>query len=401
MKPAGTTAAVGVLILCLLGCGADKPIEKPPVPVKIQMVKAFSEETSTRFSGAIRPLAQVELSFRVGGYVKEILKVKGQDGLLRFVQEGDRIDRGTILAGLRIDDYRAKENQIKSQLSEAEAALHQSKAQSNEASTGMNYARLDFDRAETLYRLKSLTKPDYDASKARLESAQARVEGAQALTASAQAKIQGIKAALDEMDLTLKDTSLPAPYEGILMRRTIEPGSLVQPGVPAFIFSDTSQVKVVFGVSDLMMAQLKSSSNARVVIEALSGFEYMGKISRISASADPMSRLFEAEVMIPNPHNRLKPGMIASVQVMFPKPTPPLVVVPLSALFRPAGQSAGFSVFILEEQSGKTIARIRPVALGRSVENEMEITQGLRTGERIIVSGAQFVTDGQAVKVVQ
>jgi membrane fusion protein (multidrug efflux system) len=106
-------------------------------------------------------------------------------------------------------------------------------------------------------------------------------------------------------------------------------------------------------------------------------------------------------VMIPNPQNRLKPGMIASVQVMFPKPTPPLVVVPLSALFRPAGQSAGFSVFILEEQSGKTIARIRPVALGRSVENEMEITQGLRTGERIIVSGAQFVTDGQAVKVVQ
>jgi multidrug efflux pump subunit AcrA (membrane-fusion protein) len=400
MKPAGAAAA-GVLILLFLGCGADKPIEKPPIPVKVQIVKGFSEEPSTRFSGTIRPLTQVELSFRVGGYVKEILKVKDLDGRLRFVQEGDRIDRGTVLASLRPDDYQAKENQIKSQLSEAEAALHQSRAQSNEASAGMNHAWLDFDRAEALYRLKSLTKPDYDASKARLESARARVEGAQALTAAAQAKIQGIKAALDEMEITLKDTSLPAPSEGIVMKRTIEPGSLVQPGVPAFIVSDTSQVKVIFGVSDLMMAQLKSSSKTRVVIEALSGFECTGKISRVSASADPISRLFEAEVMIPNPQNRLKPGMIASVQVMYPKPTPPLVVVPLSALFRPAGQSAGFSVFILEEQSGKTIARIRPVSLGRSVENEMEITQGLRTGEKIIVSGAQFVTDGQMVKVVQ
>lgn len=394
-------AAYGILVLWLSGCGVDQPIEKPPVPVTVEAVKGFNKETSSRFSGSIRPLTQVDLSFRLGGYVREILKVKGPDGQLRLVQEGDRIARGTILAGLRQDDFRAKENQIKSQLIEAEAALTQSKAQSAEASTALSHAGLDFERAESLFRLKSLTKPDYDAAKARLDSAQARVDGAQALIAAAQAKIQGIRAALDEMDVTLKDTGLSAPSDGFLLKRNIETGSLVQPGAPAFIFSDTSQVKVVFGVSDLIMTQLKSSSKVRVVTEALTGFEYVGKISRISASADPVSRLFEAEVLIPNPKNLLKPGMIASVQVLFPKPASPLVLVPISALLRPAGKPAGFSVFILEEQSGKTIARARPVSLGRSVENEMEITQGLRTGERIIISGAQFVTDGQVVRVVQ
>lgn len=384
----------------LLGCSPEKPYDKPPTPVGIQSVQGYVGENGLRFSGTIKPKTQVELAFRSGGYVQEILTVRGLDGRHRLVQEGDWITQGTVLAKVRQEDYLARGNQIRSQLAEAEAAREQAMAQLAEATAGMKQAQLDFERAETLFNLKSLIKPEYDASKGRLEASQARIQAAQALVSGTQAKVQGARAALEEGELTLKDTSLRAPMDGFLIKKSIETGALIQPGVPAFILSDISSVRVVFGVSDLTISRLQAVSSFTVTIEALPKVEFQGRISRISPAADLSSRLFEAEITIPNPRNQLKPGMIASVLGVSPKSAQIMNVVPLSAIVRPKGVPTGFAVFVSEETGGRTLARLRHLKLGKSLGNQIEVIEGLRSGEKVIVTGAQLLVDGQTVKVV-
>lgn len=393
---------LGVLLIVnsLLGCSPEKPYEKPPTPVGVQSVQAFVGENGLRFSGTIKPKTQLELAFRSGGYVQEIAQVLGRDGRKRPVQEGDWITQGTVLAKLRQEDVLARENQISSQLAEAEAAWEQAKAQLAEAAAGLKQAQLDFERSEHLFNLKSLIKPEYDASRSRLEAGQARVQAAQALVNGAQAKAQGARAALKEGEFILKDSSLRAPMDGLLIKKTIEIGALIQPGAPAFIFSDTSSVRVAFGVSDLTISQLQAVSSFTVTVEAIPNVQFHGRISRISPAADLSSRLFEAEITIPNTRNQLKPGMIASVLGISPKPAGNMNVIPLSAIVRPKANPTGFAVFVCDQTAGRTTARLRPIKLGKSIGNQIEVIEGLRRGEEVIVSGAQLVVDGQIVKVV-
>jgi RND family efflux transporter MFP subunit len=384
----------------LLGCSPEKPYEKPPTPVGVQSVQGYTDEDGLRFSGSIKPKTQVELAFRSGGYVQEILQVQDRDGHHRPVQEGDWITQGTVLAKIRQEDYLTRGNQLRSQLAEAEAAREQAKAQLAEASAGLKQAQLDFERAEFLFNQKSLIKPEYDAAKNRLEAGQARILAAQAQVNGAQAKGQGAQAALEEGELTLKDTSLRAPLDGFLIKKNIEVGALVQPGVPAFIFSDISSVRVTFGVSDLTVPKLQAVSSLTVTVEAIPNIEFQGRISKVSPAADLSSRLFEAEIVIPNPRNQLKAGMIASVLGLSSKSTRAMNVVPLSAIVRPKGSPTGFAVFVCQETGGRAQARLRSIKLGKSLGNQIEVIEGLRPGEKVIVTGAQMIVDGQVVRVV-
>ncbi|MBA4394220.1 MAG: hypothetical protein C0407_11770, partial [Desulfobacca sp.] len=361
-------------LLCaqvFLGCSSEKPYDKPLTPVGVQSVQAYTGEDGLRFSGSIKPKTQVELAFRSGGYVQEILQVQGRDGNPRPVQEGDYITQGKVLAKVRQEDVLARGIQVRSQLAEAEAARELALAQLAEASAGLKQAQLDFERAEFLFNQKSFIKPEYDASKGRLEAGQAKIQAAQAQVKGAQAKVQGARAALEEGEFTIKDASLRAPLDGILIKKNIEIGALFQPGVPAFILGDISSVRVVFGVSDLTIPKIQGLSSLTVTVEALPGVEFHGRISRISPAADLTSRLFEAEITIPNPRGLLKPGMISSVLGLSPKSSKTMMVVPLSAIVRPKGSPSGFAVFVCQETAGRTGVRQRLITLGKSLGNQI------------------------------
>jgi multidrug efflux system membrane fusion protein len=393
---------VGVLFIgpILWSCSPERPYDKPPTPVNIQAVQTYTGEDGLRFSGSIKPKTQVELAFRQGGYIQDILQIKGREGHPRPVQEGDWITQGTVLAKLRQEDVLSRGSQIKSQLAEAEASREMALAQLAEVSAGLEVAQLDFERAEFLFHQKSLIKPEYDIAKGRLETAQAKMQAAQAQVRGAKAKVQGGRAALEEGELMIKDAALQAPFNGILIKKNIEIGGLIQPGVPAFILADISAVRVTFGLSDLTIAKLQTISSLTVSVEAIPNKEFKGRISRISPSADPTSRLFEAEITIPNPGNLLKPGMIASVLSLSPTPSKAIMVVPLTAIVRPKGSPTGFAVYICRETSGRSEVHQRSVTLGKSLGNQIEVLNGLQMGEKVVISGAQFLVGGQTVKVV-
>ncbi len=167
------------------------------------------------------------------------------------VQEGDSAKQGTVLARLREDDFAPKVKGAEAQVAEAQSTLGTSKAQLAEAEAAMRQAQRDLERATALLESESLTKPEHDAARTRFEMAQAKVGATQAQAQVIQARINSAKAALAEAQLARSDAVLRAPADCIVLRHTVEEGSLVAAGTPIITLAEAGSVKAVFGVPDL------------------------------------------------------------------------------------------------------------------------------------------------------
>src|SRR6186997_3338910 len=123
-------AVTGSLLLMTFteGCGS-KQAAKPAVPVKVAAVELNAASGEAKYSATIIPRTQVELAFKVGGYVDALRKVRGVDGKTRDIQEGDPISVGTVLARVRQSDYQVKFIEAQSQASEVRSGIDVSKAQ--------------------------------------------------------------------------------------------------------------------------------------------------------------------------------------------------------------------------------------------------------------------------------
>jgi multidrug efflux system membrane fusion protein len=357
-RPAARSWLAAVVSAACAGCAAEEVHTPPPVPVTTWTVAASAVGGSLRYSANIRPDVEVDLAFKVGGYVEEILETGGADGRRRNVQEGDFVRRGTMLARVRDSEYRDR-------VTEAEASLTQ--------------ARADFNRAVRLFENQSIAKADYDASHAALTAAQAR--HAQAVQ-------------------TLDDCRLVAPMDGWLLARNIEVGTLANPGAAAFVLADTRTVKAVFGVPDILVGRMRMGDVEIVTTEALPGVELTGRVTRIAPSADATSRVFEVECTIPNGDNRLKVGMVAALQLGADDTEGPVMQVPISTIVRPRGASDGYAVFVVDEAGAAAVARERRVTLGDVVGNSVVVLDGLQGGETVIVRGSTLVIDGSAVRII-
>jgi len=407
VRNSALTAAVATALVALLlggaiaGCQRQPKAATPPLrPVQVAAVETYSAHDGVPYSASIRPATQMELAFKVGGYVEQIHQVTGLDGRNRIVQEGDLVTRDTVLARVAQGDYQARLAQARAQLAEAQAANDTAGFQLTAARTAVDQARLDLARAQALLDTKSLTRADYDATRSRHDAARAQADAAAAQVEVARARIGGAQAQIREAELTVGDTVLRAPMDGVVIKRRIETGSLAGAGMVAFVLADIRSVKAVFGVPDLVVARLRLGQPLTLTTVALASEAFGGRVSAISPSADPASRVFDVEVTIDNPRGRLRPGMIGSVIVGGGAVARAQPVLPLAAVVRPAGAADGYAVFIVEEAGGRQTARLRRVKLGDAVGNRIAVTEGVRIGERVIVAGAALTTDGEAVQIV-
>src|SRR5262249_33129001 len=153
------------------------------------------------------------------------------------------------------------------------------------------------------------------------------------------------------------------------------------------------------GVPDVQVASMKVGAAQAVHVDAVPGPALQGRITRVAPSADPSGKVFEVEVTLPNRDGRLKAGMIAWLEVgAAPAAVPTLLSVPLNAVIRPPGQLDGYAVFVVDTGRGASIARLRPVTFGGIHGDRIEVTSGLRGGERVIVRGATLAVDSQTVR---
>ena len=127
-----------------------------------------------RYSAVVEPDADVPLSFRIPGYVVALMQVRGEDGRMRDLAEGDRVRKGAVLVRIRPAEYEDRVRQAKAQAAAAEALATK--------------ARLDFDRATRLYGSDSMTKPDFDAAQAQHDATQSELRAALAQTSEAESR---------------------------------------------------------------------------------------------------------------------------------------------------------------------------------------------------------------------
>jgi RND family efflux transporter MFP subunit len=351
-----------------------------PTAVKVAAVDRAGADVATRYSAQIEPATRVDLAFKVGGYVDAISKVPGVDRKLRILQEGDAVHAGLELASLRRTDYSQK-------VGEAQAAYAQAKAAAEQAD-------LDFDRVTKLAAGGSVSPAEVDSGRIKRDSSHA--------------SLQGAKVRVDEAQTALSDTSLRSPIDGVVLKRAIEVGTLAAPGTVGFSVAQVDRVKAVFGVPDTVLPRVQLGAAQVVTTEAFPNARFAGRITRVSPSADPKSRVFEVEVMIPNDDQRLKSGMVAALSMA--SETSPTgaagaaaesePLVPLASIVRSPGHAGRFAVFVVDDANANAIVHARDVELGEYLGRVIPVTSGLKGGERIVVQGAGLLSDGESIEVI-
>lgn len=355
------------------GCAKEAPPLPRGVAVRVAQVEKSSTSSATRYSAQIVPATRLDFAFKVGGYVESIAQVSGTDGQRRLIQEGDVVENGMELAGLRKSDFTQK-------VAEAKAGVSQAYAIAREA-------RLDASRDSKLARAGSLPEATAGASRSRAESSGAAVEGAQARLAQART--------------ALADSTLVSPMHGVVIKRSIEVGTLVAPGSIAFTLADVDNVKAVFGVPDVLLKQIQLGAAQKVAADAFPGVEFEGKVSRLAPSADQRSRVFEVDVTIPNAEGKLKAGMVASLSINpAANSEADVPLIPLGAIVRPPS-GKGFAVFVVENKDKVLRARAREVELGEYLGRVVPVKKGLEGGETIVVQGAGMLQDGERIEVIE
>jgi multidrug efflux system membrane fusion protein len=337
------------------------------VPVRVGQVEARSPGDQARFSGTVEPALQVDLAFKVGGYVEWIAGTATRT----LLEEGDLVARNAVLARVRTADHLQ-------QLASARAALA-------EAVAAEKLAAQEFTRTEKLVQSSTVPAAEFDTGQSRLEAARARVAAARARVAEAQ--------------LAVDDCTLRSPISGVVLQRRVELGTLASPGTVAFTIADTRTVKVQFGAPESLAIKLRPGSTLQIATGALPA-PVTASVSRIAPAADPRSRMFTVESVIDNASGALRPGMVVSLVVPEGTTLEAAAVLPLTAVVRPPGKPRGFAAFVVEERGAVTRARLREVELGDVLGTGVVVHKGLRPGERVVAMGATLLHDGDPVSII-
>jgi len=362
-----------VASVAIAGCGHKEEAPPESIPVTVQTVAMAGAAAGGAYSANIVADTQVDVAFKVNGYVQSILQVKGADGKPRNVQAGDAVKAGAVLAVVKDDTYRNTLAKAQSDLQNSRATLSKAKA--------------DFGRYTHLLAENVASKADYDTAKQQYESAQASVGAANASVQQAQ--------------VDLDDCKLKSPMSALVLDRKIEVGTLVSPNTVGFQIGDTSKVKVVFGVPGSIVSALTPGSELSVTTDAFPGRTFKGTISKVAAVADPNTRVFDIEATIPNPDGRLRVGMVAALHLPAAAQAKSVVVVPTRAIVRPPDDPKGFAVYVAQKNAdGTMVAQLKKIEIGPVLGDQVSVESGLDAGAQVIVRGADVVSDGANINVV-
>ena len=311
------------------------------VAVRVSPVQKQSIQLDFSANGNFEPAQQMNFASENSGRVVRVL-----------VDEGSYVRKGQTLAIIKTDV-------LNIDLETAQASYQN--------------ALRDKQRYENAFQTGGVTQQQLDQAKLALENAQARV---------AQARIR------------VSDANIKSSINGIVNKRYIEPGAVVNPGTQLFELVDVSKLKLAITVNETQVANLKVGDKVDVKASVFPDKNYGGTVTFIAPKADA-SLNFPVEIEIAsNPGNQLKAGMYGTAIFSFGN-TAPVVLIPRAAF---VGSVSSNQVFVVE--IGNT-ARLRNVIAGRIMGDKVEVLQGLNEGETIITSGQINLADGSKISPIK
>ncbi len=388
-------AAAAALVACLVACSPERPVaEETPVPVRVRTPAYVERPESVSASGSVEGSQSVPLAFQVAGRVAQV-----------YVEEGDVVRAGQLLAELDATDYR---NALNAALGQAQAAAATAKkAAAGPRPQELEQARIDFERWQDEYRRmrflferKSLPANDFRKVEAAYSAARERYEMARQGTraediAAAEAQAQAAQAQVEIARKRLDDTRLTAPLGGYIAQRRIEPGVMVAAGTPILSVVDLDPVEVRVGVPEAEIGKVQQGAAAEIAVPSLGGRRFPGKVKKVGVAAEPTSRTYPVTIAVPNRERVLLAGMVAEARILGAG-TMRVLTIPGEAVVRdPQGVTL---VYVYFPDRKRVYAR--RVEIGAPVGRELEVRSGLLGDEQVVVAGQQKLREGMLVEVV-
>jgi membrane fusion protein, multidrug efflux system len=344
------------LILCaagLAGCGresgADQPAAPtPPIAVKLVQPKRGEITRSISLPGNVVANQQVALYAKVGGYLKSI-----------SVDKGDAVKEGALLAEIEVPELAADLAKFKAEL---------------------QIAKIDYDRVQEAQQKAPdlVVRQAIDSALAQFEVARANLEHAQTL---------------------LEFCRIKAPFAGVVISRTVDPGAFIPAATSGtaaqtkalLTIADYTKVRVQVAVPETETPFIRNGIPAKVTVEGLPGTVFPGTVSRFAHSLDEASKTMLAEVDITNPEGRLLPGMYAAVKLGVETHSDTLLL-PVDAV---VVEKIGSAVFTLDKDKALRV----PIKTGFNDGEFVEILEGVKPADAVILVGKRTLTAGQPVTV--
>ena len=398
---------LAVAVLFLAAC--SKPEEKEteaPAPVQVTAVTQATIQRIVAGDGALFPLNQASLIPKITAPVQKF-----------YVNRGDHVKQGQLLAVLENGDLIAAANESKGTVEQAESNLRTTegatvpdsvvKAQTDveSARTARDNAKKVLDSREQLFkegalaqRLVDESRVAYSQAESQLQAAQEHLRTLQSVAKEEQikgaaAQVQSAKAHLVSQETQVAYSRVTSPIAGIVADRPLNVGEMANPGSPLLTIVDISRVVARVDVPQGEASAVKVGQTATLT-QPDSKEEVQGKVTVVSPATDPNSTTVQVWILIDNPGERLKPGMAmhAAIATEVYKAA---TVVPVAAIL--PGEEGGTAVLTV---SPDNVAHKRTVTLGVRQGNQVQILSGVNPGEEVVVAGGLGLDDKAKVKIV-
>ncbi len=317
----------------------DPQTTTPAVNVRVEEVKSAPFADAIQVTGIVKAYEDVMLSPEEGGVVKEWL-----------VSKGARVVKGEVIAVLNDEVLRA----------------------------GFNAADAQYKLSALNYEKQAKVFEEQAISELQLKSGEYNRDAA--------------KAQADLLKARLERAYLKSPINGILNDRFFDEGEFAPPAVPIAHLVNNSMLKIVAEVPEVHASNIASGTTARLTIDAFPGDTLYGKVTYVASTINPNNRTLPVEIIISNPVNKLKPEMIARVKLIRASRRAALLIS--ESVIQQVDRN---KYIIYVENQGKAEERV--IKLGARQGNLVEILEGLKAGDRLIIAGFQKLVHGQPVTI--
>ncbi|WP_169833032.1 efflux RND transporter periplasmic adaptor subunit [Geosporobacter ferrireducens] len=405
-------AAIVVVAIVLLGAAKNKKLEagniesaELSVSVEAKEISPEAIEQYVNVSSKVTANNEITVMPKVSGTVKKV-----------YVNLGDTVKAGDVL--FEIDD-----TNLRLQVEQAEAALSAAQAsyainadvslenqiiqqQASVDSYEIQYRDLlkDLENTKVLYEHGAVSKQTLDNLQSSTDKMKLQLDTArenlrliqektvQATKKSGQASIAQAQVSLESAQTQLAYTKVKAEIGGVISANNVTVGATVSTQSPAMTIVNTDKLKFSFNIADDYINKVSIGSKVYITISAASETPYEGTVTYISPAADSTTMLYPVEIYIDNRDNNIKSGMFASLKLVVDK-RENTVSVPLNAVIERGNEKF---VYIVDESN---IAHKKIVETGIKNDVNIEIVTGVKNGERVVVKGQTFISDGSTVNV--
>lgn len=366
------TIFLSFLLLAAWACG-EAPGDQPPADVPAGKAVETAPARPVDFqetifaTGRLSSREEMRLSFKTGGIIRRM-----------HVREGQTVRQGQLLAELDLDEIGAQTEQARLGRTQAGIGIEN-------AELALRLAERDYQNVQGLYR-------DSVATLVQLQNAEIALD-------NARNQLEAAKTGLDVSDqqvtvatFNLKHSKITAPADGVILKKLAEPNELAGPGTPVFLFGSRDKAQVInVHLTDKDIIHVRLDDEADITFDAYPRHSFRGVVRELAGMADPYTGTYEVEIEVIAGDKTLFNGFIGSVHIHTGERRQ-LLQIPVDALVT-ADERTG-QVFVVRDQ----LARRATVDIERIRDGYLLIDSGLQAGDAVIISGAGYLEDGQAVR---